>query len=159
MLPSGKTKLYSGTSHVRLRIPLPSRTARVWGKTILICRRHKGRHESIRVWHEYALRTRGECVRLGLSQEADCLPVSLFMLHSSSQAQVCVGSGMVLSDDSNSRCVLAPSHASAHTHRQRETHNYTLAQFLTCHTRTHTTLSQMESRFMYSLHTKIIITT
>lgn len=110
---------------MRLQIPLPSRTARVWGKKILICRRHKGRHESIRVWHEYALRTRGECVRLGLSQEADCLPVSLFMLHSSSQAEVCVGSGMVLSDDSNSRCVLALSHASAHTQATRNTQLYT----------------------------------
>lgn len=64
------------------------------------------------------MRTRGECARPRLSQDADCLPVSLFMLHSSSQAQVCVGSGVALSDDSNSRRVPAPSRAN--THRRRE---------------------------------------
>lgn len=50
-------------------------------------------------------------MRPGLSQGADCLPVSLILLRSSSQAQVCVGSGWVLSDDSNSRRVLALPYA------------------------------------------------
>lgn len=54
-------------------------------------------------------------MRPGLSQGADCLPVSLLLLRSSSQAQVCVGSARVLSDDSNSCCVLALSHTKRNT--------------------------------------------
>lgn len=42
-----------------------------------------------------------------LSQETDCLSVSLFMLHSSSQVRVCVGTRLVQWDDSSSSCVLA----------------------------------------------------
>lgn len=86
-----------------------------------------------------------------LSQGADCLPVSLLLLHSSSQAQVCVGSGWVLSDDSNSCCVLALSHA--HTHKKKYTTIHLRTQFLTSHTYT-----PHIPDGLYSLHIKIIIT-
>ena len=61
-------------------------------------------------------------MRPGLSQGADCLPVSLLLLHSSSQAQVCVGSARVLSDDSNSCCVLALTHTHKEKHTSVHTH-------------------------------------
>lgn len=49
-----------------------------------------------------------------LIRGADCLPVSFLLLYSSSQAQVCVGRDWVLSDDSNSCCVLALALMRAH---------------------------------------------
>lgn len=49
-----------------------------------------------------------------LIRGADCLPVSFLLLYSSSQAQVCVGRDWVLSDHSNSCCVLALALMRAH---------------------------------------------
>lgn len=80
----------------------------MWAKGFR-CRRHVGRFEcGMNMQQE-----EGEMWQ-GLSQGVDCLPVSLLLLHSSSQAQVCVGSDWVLSDDSNSCCVPALPH----THTQ-----------------------------------------
>lgn len=76
----------------------------------------------------------------GLSQVADCLPVSFLLLHSSRQAQVCVGSDWVLSNDSNSCCVPALSHAHTHICKANRT---------TVHLRQTT---RMESSYMYSTY-------
>lgn len=74
-------------------------------------------------------------MRPGPSQGADCLPVLLLLLRGSSQAQVCVGSVRVLSDDSNSCCALALAHAHT-THTQKHTTIHLRTRFLTSHTHT-----------------------
>lgn len=113
--------------------------------------RHAWIYSNVWVWPEYAVRMRrreGE-MRPGRSQGADCLPVSLLLLRSSSQAQVCVGSGRVLSDDSKSCCVLALS--LIHTHKEKHIY-YTLAYTVSDLQNLHTTSPK------WTLHIKIIIT-